>query len=144
MKKNVKFIAMQPDVFVERVLDGTAIHPYNISKGDEFFEKYLKDWEQQFDWHDLLAQEIDGIAEFLETSYMEPEDVSFCRDLDWVPKRLNQAYKTGRAHAGEEFRASVSNTKTHVCRPEEEYNKKLLKLEEEVKYWKDLYEAMRR
>lgn len=162
-QKKVKYDSIFPDEYAKRVLEGTAVHQYNLLEEEtleESVNKWLKEYESCFRNGDILIREIDGIAEIIADSYMEPEDVLFCRDLKWVPKRLNEAYELGKSdaqetfvrsedlvcklrlnearelgkrEAGEEFRSSVAHTKALVC-----------KLEDEIKYWKNLYEAMRR
>lgn len=46
-----------------------------------------------------LVVEHHGKIVRVESSAMEPEDVSFFRDLDWVPQAISEAYNLGLKEA---------------------------------------------
>jgi len=47
------------------------------------------------EWASYLIIKEDGVKVRLESSAMEPEDVSFYRDLAWVKDAILEAYQTG-------------------------------------------------
>lgn len=52
-----------------------------------------------------------GKTIFLESDAMEPEDVSFCRDLSWVKNAIIMAYNAGCIDKSSEIISASENVK---------------------------------
>lgn len=67
-----------------------------------------EEWKRRCYGSFLEVRHNDTVILF-QSDYMAPEDVSFYRDLNWIPKAIERAYKLGHADGIDEVYKGMVN-----------------------------------
>lgn len=71
----------------------TIYYSWELDKVSEAHKEYIEPPYSRYDYYSYMVIDWPNGDVQVETDHMEPEDASFNRDLKWVKKAIERAYR---------------------------------------------------